>query len=172
VASTADQNYVGDDKPSSSGGDRWVAAVGSTANQILTYGGKAIQSFYSSSNGGHTERSAYVFVADLPYLAATPDPWDQATGNSNFSWTRDYTGEELGRWLRASGRPDIGSVTGLEITSGTGQSGRVDRATILVHGSNGGWYTMTGAQLRSAVNANATSKRQLLSTKFTITANN
>jgi SpoIID/LytB domain protein len=172
VASTADQNYIGDDKASGAGGDRWVAAVASTNDQILTSGGKPIQAFYSSSNGGFSERCDYVFVADLPYFAANPDPYDAAGGaNRNHTWSRQYSGEELGAWLRAAGRPDVGAVTGLEITGGTGASGRVDKATVLVRGASGGWYTITGNQLRSAINARSGSARQLLSTKFTITAN-
>jgi len=172
VATTADQNFIGDDKPSGAGGDRWVSAVASTNNQILVSGTQPIQAFYSSSNGGHSERSSYVFVADLPYFAATPDPYDAAGGaNRNHTWTRQFTGEELGRWLRAAGRPEVGAVTGLEVTGGTGASGRVDKATVLVRGSTGAWYTITGNQLRSAINARSGSARQLLSTKFTITPN-
>ena len=57
-----------------------IGAVDTTDAQVLTSGGQVIQAFYSSSNGGYTERSDYVFSATLPYLVATPDPLDQATG--------------------------------------------------------------------------------------------
>ncbi len=170
LASTADQNYIGDDKPSGAQGDRWVAAVASTNNQVIAHGSQLAQTFYSSSNGGHTERSSYVWAADLPYLVASADPYDAAGGsNPNRAWTRQYTGVELGQWLRAAGRPDIGAVTGLEVTGGQGASGRLDKASVLVRGATGGYYTITGNQLRSAINARAGSGRQLLSTKFTIT---
>src|SRR5690606_32171247 len=56
-----DQAYVGYDKVAAAGGNRWAAAVAATNNQILTWGGAPIQTFYSASNGGHTERSGYVF---------------------------------------------------------------------------------------------------------------
>ncbi len=170
LASTADQNYIGDDKPSGAQGERWVAAVAATNNQVLMSGSQLAQPFYSSSNGGHSERSGYVWASDLPYLVAAADPYDAAGGaNRNHSWSRHYTGAELGQWLRAAGRPDIGAVTGLEITGGQGASGRVDKASVLVRGASGGYYTITGNQLRSAINARSGSARQLLSTKFSIT---
>ena len=162
-----DQAYVGYDKVASAGGDRWASAVASTDQQILTWGGAPIQAFYSASNGGHTERTDYVFVANLPYSAAIPDPWDQAVGNPNFAWTRTYNGDELSTWLRAAGRPDIGSITAIEVGAGVGASGRVDKAGIVVRGT-GGSYGMTGAQLKTAINAGAASSRDLLSTKFAI----
>ena len=167
-AATSDQSYVGDDKAAGPQGIRWTTAVADTADQVVTSGGVPIQAFYSSSNGGYSEASSYVFVTAQPYLRAAPDPFDQALGNSNFAWSRTYTGEELAAWLTASGRPDVGVVKALTIGSGVGASGRVDRATILVQGDSGRSYTMTGNQLRAAINAGATTSRDLLSTKFTM----
>ena len=109
-----------------------------------------------------------MFVASLPYLQANPDPLDAAPGNSASSWTRSYTGAELGAWLRASGRPDVGEVVGIELLGGTGASGRVDKATFRIHGSTGATELVTGNQLRAAVNAGAPTARDLLSTKFSI----
>jgi SpoIID/LytB domain protein len=166
-ASVSDQAYVGTTQTSSVYGPFWTYAVDSTSNQVLTSGGQPIQAFYSSSNGGYTERSDYVFSATLPYLVATPDPWDQATGNPNFSWTRTYTGDELAWWIAAAGRGSVGSVTSVMIGGNVGASGRVDRATVTVVGTTK-TVTMTGNQFRSAVNAGAASSRDLLSTKFSI----
>lgn len=167
-ASTSDQAYVGADKASAAYGASWTQAVADTNDQVVTWGGVAIQAFYSSSNGGYTEASSYVFVANLPYLQANPDPYDQAAGNSNFAWTENYNGDELASWLTAAGRPNVGSITGLSVTGGTGASGRVDRATVAVQGASGGSYTLTGTQLRTAINNGAPSSRDLLSTKFAI----
>jgi SpoIID/LytB domain protein len=163
-----DGTYLGFDHEGSSQGSRWIQAVDETAGQILTSGGSPITAFYSSSNGGWTETSSYVFVASLPYLVAAPDPFDQAVGNANFSWKETYSGAELGGWLRAAGQPDVGDVAGIDVVSGAGASGRLDKATIRVRGANGGSFTVTGNQLRTAVNAGAPSARDLLSTKFTI----
>ncbi|MFN8051764.1 MAG: SpoIID/LytB domain-containing protein [Acidimicrobiales bacterium] len=166
-ASVSDQAYVGTTQAAGTFGANWVGAVDTTDAQVLTSGGQVIQAFYSSSNGGYTERSDYVFSATLPYLVATPDPLDQATGNPNFSWTRTYTGDELGAWLTSAGRGHVGSVTAVSIGGNVGASGRVDRATVTVTGT-GGSTTMTGNQFRSAVNAGAASSRDLLSTKFAV----
>jgi hypothetical protein len=162
-----DGTYLGYDHEASSYGSRWIQAVDETAGQILTWNGAPITAFYSSSNGGHTEASNYVFVASLPYLVASPDPFDQAVGNTNHAWTESYSGPELRAWLRAAGRPDVGDVIGIDVISGVGASGRVDKATVRVRGTSG-VDTLTGNQLRSAINAGAPSSRDLLSTKFTI----
>ena len=165
-ASVSDQAYVGTQVTSGASGANWTAAVDATDAQVLTSAGSPIQAFYSSSNGGHTERSDYVFVATLPYLVATADPYDQATGNANFSWTRTYSDAELGAWLNAAGR-GVGTVTGVSIGGNVGASGRVDKATVTVSGTDR-TVTMTGNQFRLAVNVGAPSSRDLLSTKFAL----
>ena len=165
LSASLDEAYVGADIELGSGGPNWVAAVNATDGQVLTYGGAAIQAFYAASDGGSTEASEYVFVAALPYLRPVDDPWDRAIGNPNFSWHRQYTGTELGSWLTAAGRGDVGEVQGIDLVSGAGASGRLDKAQVRVRGSSG-TITLTGAQLRSAINASASSSRDLLSTKF------
>ena len=165
-ASVSDQAYVGTTQTAGAAGPNWASAVDSTDGQVLTSGGVVVQAFYSSSNGGHTERSDYVFAATLPYLVATPDPFDQAVGNPNFSWTRTYTGDELGGWLTTAGR-GVGSVTGIGIGGNVGASGRVDKATVTVTGTTR-TLTMTGNQFRAAINAGAPAARDLLSTKFAL----
>ena len=164
LASTFDQAYVGDDKPAGPQGTRWVEAVNSTADQVVTSGGVPIQAFYSSSNGGHSEASDVVFVTPKPYLVAAPDPFDAATGNTNFRWTRTYSGDELAAWLREAGRGDVGSVVGVEVGPGSGVSGRIDRSTLTVSGTTG-TISIPGRGFRSVINARA-GTRQLLSTLF------
>lgn len=168
-ASVSDQAYVGTTQTSNSSGPNWVAAVDSTDGQVLVSGGVPIQAFYSSSNGGHTERSDYVFVASLPYLVATPDPFDQIASNPNGAWSRTYGGDELAAWLASAGRGNVGTVTGLTFGGNVGASGRLDKATVTVSGT-AATITLTGNQFRSAVNAGAPSARDLLSTKFALGA--
>jgi hypothetical protein len=55
-----------------------AAAVEATRGQVLTYGGKVIQCYYSNSNGGETKRTDQVWSAKLPYYQNVPDPWDTA----------------------------------------------------------------------------------------------
>lgn len=169
LASTSDQAYIGTTQVGTGQGLRWAQAVVETDQLMLMWGGQPIIAFYSSSNGGHTERNEYVNVATLAYSTAIPDPWDLSSGNPNGTWTRTYSGEELGSWLAAAGRGNVGTATGLSIGGNVGVSGRVDRATVTVSGTLG-TITMTGNQFRSAVNARAGSGRTLLSTKFAVGA--
>ena len=69
------QVYRGTDSES----DAQNAAVDQTAGQVLMYGGRVIEAFYSSSDGGHTANVSDVFggsLATYPYLHGVPDPWD------------------------------------------------------------------------------------------------
>jgi len=55
------------------------AAVDQTAGQVLTYGGRVIEAFFSASDGGHTANVSDVFGGSLttyPYLTGVLDPWD------------------------------------------------------------------------------------------------
>lgn len=165
LSASSDLAYIGAGPETGIGGGNWVAAVDATAGLVLTYGGQVIQAFFSSSNGGATERSGYVFATDLPYLVAASDPYDAATGNANHSWTRTYTSSELRAWVVASGRPDPGPIVAVDIGGNVGASGRVDRADVAVRGAVT-TVTMSGNQFRSLVNAGAPSGRTLLSTKF------
>lgn len=167
LSATMDEAYTGAEPELATGGNLWVQAVNDTNGLVLTYDGQPIQSFYSSSNGGMSERSDYVFVASLPYLVAAADPYDAATGNANASWTRTYTSDELRAWVVASSRPDPGPILGIDIGGNVGASGRVDKATITVRGASAS-VSMTGNQFRSLVNAGAPSSRDLLSTKFAV----
>lgn len=165
-ASTVDQSYVGAAAESSPG---WFGAVVATDGQVVTYGGAPIQASYSSSNGGWTESSAYVWGGSLPYLQATADPYDAAKGNTNATWSRTYTSAELRAALGRAGWQDPGDISAVTVASGQGASGRVDRATVNVVGA-AGTLTLTGNQLRAAINASMPSSRDLLSTKFSIVA--
>jgi peptidoglycan hydrolase-like amidase len=109
-----------------------------------------------------------VFVAALPYLQAHPDPLDLNPSNPAASWSRTYTGAELGAWLQVARHLDIGDVVAIDLLGGTGASGRVDRAQFRVHGSTGASEVVTGNQLRAAINAGAPAARGLMSTKFSI----
>jgi len=138
----------------------WNAAVDATAGQVVTYPGVGlIDAVYSASSGGHTEHSEVVWVSPVPYLRARPDPHDSSGGNPHASWTRTYTGAQLGSWF------GIGTVTSVRIVGGVGPSGRVDKATIRLVGT-GGTRDVNGASFRSTVNART--NQQLRSTKFTV----
>jgi SpoIID/LytB domain protein len=164
LSTTSDQVYAGYEKEAGASGTRWTDAVAATDGQYLTYAGQPIEAVYSSSNGGYGDDSTYVFATDRPYLRGIVDPFDNTAGNSNFRWSRTYSGAELGQYLRANRSTDIGDVTNVEFLGQFGRSGRIDRATVRLTGTRG-TSDITGAQLRSMINTSEASlSRQLLST--------
>lgn len=138
----------------------WTAAVDATSGQVVTYGGGLIDAVYSSSSGGHTENSEVVWVAPVPYLRGVPDPHDSGGGNPHASWSRTYTGAQLGSWF------GIGTVTSVRILGSTGVSGRVDKATVELVGT-GGTRQVGGASFRATVNSRSPGAA-LMSTRFTV----
>ena len=161
-----DQAFVGDTREKHADAGTWLQAVANTAGQVLFHEGIPIRAFYSASNGGHTERSGYVFYADLPYLPAKPDPFD--TQHSPYaSWERVYTVREFNQWLNNHPDTAVGWLQGMEITGGTGASGRVDDADIRITGTSR-TVTVSGSRLQSRINTAARERGlgQLLSTKF------
>ena len=158
LSTVQDQVYAGSSKQD----DRWVNAVITTNARFLTYKGALIDAVYSSSNGGHSETSEYVWGGRVDYLVARPDPYDAVTANPNRSWVRTYTAAQLGAWF------GVGTATSVKVSGNVGTSGRVDRATVTVTGDKGR-VSMTGNQFRAKVNAhNPTRATQLLSTKFVV----
>lgn len=138
----------------------WTNAVDATAGRVITHNGGLIDAVYSASSGGHTEHSEVVWVSAVPYMRGVPDPYDAAGGNPHASWSRTYTGAQLGAWF------GLGTVTGVQILGPLGVSGRVDRATIRLIGT-GGTKDVTGASFRSTVNSRSPGS-VLMSTKFTV----
>ena len=146
----------------------WLQAVENTAGKVLHHGGAPIRAFYSASNGGHTERSGYVFAADLPYLSAKPDPFDTQGSNPYAAWSRSYTVADLNRWLNNHSDTAVGQLISMEILDNAGGSGRLDKARIKITGTSR-TITITGNRLQSRINtaARESGSSQLLSTLFT-----
>lgn len=120
---TASQVYRG----TSGEYDRTNQAVDETRGLVMTYDGKLTEAFYCASSGGYTESCVNVWVADLPYLTAVPDPYEPLEKNNNYEYT--YTASELAERLR-SRDADVGevlSVTAEEVT----ESGRVKALKIV-----------------------------------------
>ena len=161
-----DQAFVGDTREKHADAATWLQAVANTAGQVLFHEGVPIRAFYSASNGGHTERSGYVFYADLPYLPAKPDPFDPQH-SPYASWERVYTVREFNQWLNNHPDTAVGRLQGMEITGGTGASGRLDNADIRITGTSRS-VTVSGSRLQSRINTAARERGQgqLLSTKF------
>jgi len=141
--STQDQAYVGYEKEAATYGSRWTGSVDATAGLTSTYGGNPIQAFYSSSSGGTTENSEYVFSGTLPYIRAEDDPGDAVSINPNHRWSAQFTGDELGSRIGGG----VGTVSAVDVLGPRGASGRIDKSQVRVTGS-AATITITGSQLQ------------------------
>lgn len=104
---------------------RGNAAVVATLKQILTYGGQAAFTQFSSSSGGWTS------AGSRPYLVAKADPYDDFAANPVHDWTLRLSASRI-----AKAYPRIGRLKRLHVTrrDGHGQwRGRV--ATVVLDGT-------------------------------------
>ena len=60
------------------------AAIRATAGQVVSYGGKAASTYFSSDSGGYTASSAEVWGNPAPYLIAQADPF--SAGGPRARW--------------------------------------------------------------------------------------
>ncbi len=124
-----------------------LAAVQSTAQQVVTYNGEVIEAIFHSSSGGFTENAKDVWSSDVPYLRGVED-YDQAS--PVYTWEKTFSLSEFGSKL---GVGTVSSVGTPQLTT----LGRV--ANITIAGSSGS-KTFKGRDVRSALD--------LRSTRFTI----
>lgn len=110
-----------------------IRAASETLNQVLTYNGKVITAVYSSSNGGSSAYSKYVWGGDLPYLRAVNDIYENQAETSNSPWQVTLTNEDIQKKLSSKGI-NIGDVQDMKIT-GADEFGRSYEVTI--YGTNG-----------------------------------
>ena len=120
-----------------------AAAVTSTRGQIVTYGGKAVVTYFFSTSGGYTEDVENVFsgAPSEPWLRGVEDPYDNSSPYHRwgpFSYSTRGFAAKLGGWV--SGR-----FKGVKVLK-RGVSPRIVQAE--VQGSHGN-VVVTGAQLRA-----------------------
>jgi stage II sporulation protein D len=86
VATTASQDYGGYDaeNPASS------KAVDATRGEVMTYDGRLTIAYFHANSGGFTESAKNVWVADLPYLRGTPDPYSDNIPNGTWDLSLSY----------------------------------------------------------------------------------
>ena len=169
-ATVQDQAYVGNTREQALMAAPWLDAVERTKGKTLFYENNPVKAFYSSSNGGHSERSGYVFAQDLPYLVAKPDPFDSHTDNPNSSWTHQYSIADFNRWLNDHPDTTVGRLISMEVIDGLGSSGRTNKANIKITGTDK-TVVVTGTRLNNRLYTAAGQAKQPrpLSTKFTFT---
>jgi hypothetical protein len=68
---------------------------------VVTYGGKVISTFYSSSTGGATDTNEDAWGSSpIAYLRSVPDPWSlDPKINPNASWASRSTAGVVASWL-------------------------------------------------------------------------
>jgi len=87
--------------------DTVIEAVRSTRNEILVCGDTIVESAYSSSQGGYTVGSQYVWGGSLPYLVNQPTPWEDYSDVRNGLWTAEITEKELATAFKNAGYSTI-----------------------------------------------------------------
>lgn len=110
-----------------------IKASYETKDQVLTYNGKVAETLYSSSNGGSTAYSKYVWGNDVPYLQAVKDIYENPAETSYSPWQVTFTNQELETKLSNAG-VNIGNVYDMKVT-GADEYGRTYKVTI--YGTNG-----------------------------------
>ena len=86
TATTTSQVYLGTIEASANS-DR---AVDETAGKFVRYQGKLCETFFFAADGGATENSENVWVAEVPYLRGVVDPYETASTDPGFyckSWS-------------------------------------------------------------------------------------
>lgn len=99
--------------------DSVMQAVAATKNKILIYDDEIVNAAYSSSQGGYTVASQYVWVGTLGYLVNQPTPWEDYSDVSRGLWTAEITEEELAEAFKDAG---YSSITGKKIVDFTYQT--------------------------------------------------
>ncbi len=94
--------------------DKVIEACESTDNLIMTYGNTITTISYSSSQGGCSAGSEYVWVAPLPYLINQSTPWEDYADVYRGNWTFETTPEYLADSFRDLG---CSQITGSKIVS-------------------------------------------------------
>jgi stage II sporulation protein D len=94
------------------------AAVDQTTGQVLMYGGRVIEAFFSASDGGHTANVSDVFggsLATYPYLRGVLDPWDVVAPRHTW-YTGVYSYATLERvYFTSADVATYGHLVGLDL---------------------------------------------------------
>ena len=135
-----------------------LRAVKATRGEILTYGGKPIEAFFSANAGGWTEHSENVWGNKIPYLRGVSDSADKMP---EYRWSVTVTPERLAAALAAAGK-NVGAIKSITLTPlakrpmsvpDRGVSGRV--LSLTVSGS-AGQAKITGNSFQSMLGLKST----------------
>lgn len=122
------------------------SAVDSTSGEIIMYNNEPIRAVFHSASHGWTERSADVWVEDLPYLQSVESPWDSLC--PDYIYETSFSKDEICSLLDTDN-------TSIEKITRSSAGGIMN---IVIGGKE-----MKGTEVRSKLN--------LRSTCFTVTEN-
>jgi stage II sporulation protein D len=124
---------------------RTDSAVAGTNLQTVTYAGKPIVAYFSSTSGGMTENVEYSFVGSkpVPYLKGVPDPYDDVSPYHRWKLVLSQARMQsaLSAYLKG------GKFRKIKVNS-RGVSPRIVYATII---SSAGKTRVTGMTLKAAL---------------------
>jgi stage II sporulation protein D len=86
VATTASQVYGGFDAESPAS----TLAVDATRGEVMTYDGRLTIAYFHANSGGFTESAKNVWIADLPYLRGTRDPYSEDIPDGDWGLAMSY----------------------------------------------------------------------------------
>jgi SpoIID/LytB domain protein len=120
-------------------------AVDATRGQVVMYGGRVAETFFSACSGGHTESVQNVFFGPpVPYLVGVPDPYDSAC--PLHSWKLTFGEREISAKLGAYLNGQLKRI----VVTKRGSSPRILWAKLY---GTGGATRIRGDQLQSALGA-------------------
>ena len=115
-------------------------AVRDTKMQVVKYGGKVAQTFFSSTSGGHTESNEYVFGGKpIGYLRGVKDPWDKVS--PYHRWVRKFSFRSMQSRLSEHVRGKLRKIVVLR----RGDSPRIFRARLV---GSAGKTKISGQELK------------------------
>ena len=112
TSTTSDQVYRGRNRVNNA----VVEAVTSTEGLVTTYDGKVVSAYYSSSVGGSTVGSQYVWGSSRGYLTTVQTPWEKYADYNNGIWHYEASPTELCNTLRTKGYTNLsGSIASIQV---------------------------------------------------------
>ncbi len=123
-------------------------AAEATRGQVVMYGGKIAETYFSACSGGQTESVQNVFYGPaVPYLVGVPDPYDGACPLHN--WKLEFSGPEISSRLGAYLHGKLKQVVIVK----RGVSPRIVEAKLI---GTGGATKVRGDQLEAALGSYST----------------
>ncbi len=142
------------------------AAVDETCGWILTYKGEVVEAYYSASNGGHSENIENVWIGEDVPLVGVYCPYDKVAGTdpyygsyaaSCWSWTEEYSPDNMVSLANNYGNTDIGEFVSVSMsTTYNGQTSVSGRAMQVTIKGTRDSVTATKDEIRSLLNLKST----------------